>query len=74
MWEWTKKYWKIGHSFYREYPHTWTGQVRALLMFWALPPCDKIIVTAPNNKIYVGSFDGADRVISICRQLGVEIE
>ena len=71
MFERLKKYYVIGHSFYKQYPPNWLGQIRALLMFWALPPCRKILCPDPSGScIHVASFAEADRVQKTLEEMG----
>jgi len=72
MFEWTRKYWQIGYSFYKQYPNTLIGSLRAIIMFWALPKCCKIIAEDPSgNLIHVASFAEADRIEKMLEQTGV---
>ena len=73
MFDWTKKYWELGHAFYKQYPHTWLGYIRALIMYRILPPCRKILCPDPSgNCIHVASFNEADRVQKMMENMGVK--
>lgn len=75
MLNWTRKYWEIGHSFYRKYPPTLFGQARAMVMYLLLPRCHKIIAPDPTNHcIHVATFSEAEKVEKMLKDMGVQFE
>ena len=54
---------KMGAHFYKEYPNTIWGKIRAIIKYKLLPPCDRS-ATLVDDAILIGSFDGA-RVVRL---------